>query len=144
MGYLLDINVLIARADPAHTLHDQARKWTARQTTRSLVTCPLTENGFLRIYGHLNYPGGLDSPEAARAVLTAIRRLPGHQFIPDSITLDDIAIFPSLLGATPKHLTDLYLLALAAKHDLKFATFDRGVPAHLVTGGVAALEVIAI
>jgi toxin-antitoxin system PIN domain toxin len=143
VGYLLDINVLIARADPAHALHDKARAWLTRQPAQPLATCPLTENGFLRIYGHPNYPGGPGSPDAARSILRVIRHLPGHQFIPDSITLDDPATFPSLAGATPKHLTDLYLLALAAKHRLKFATFDRGVPAHLVTCGVEALEVIA-
>lgn len=142
MGYLLDINVLIARTDPAHPLHRRTREWLAESATSTFATCPLTENGFLRIFGHPNYPGGPGSPEAARAILKAIRLLPNHRFLPDSITFDEPAVFPSLEGATSKHLTDLYLLALAREHGLKFATFDHKVPAHLVIGGAVALEVI--
>ncbi len=142
MGYLLDINVLIARADPAHPFHQRTRAWLTELATGTLATCPLTENGFLRIFGHPNYPGGPGSPEAAREILKVIRLLPNHQFVPDSITFDDLAVFPSLAGSTSRHLTDLYLLALAGKHGLKFASFDRKIPVHLVFGGAVALEVI--
>lgn len=142
MGYLLDINILIARADPAHPFYRWTRAWLTGLATETLATCPLTENGFLRIFGHPNYSGGPGPPEAARELLKMIRRLPNHQFLSDSITFDDPAVFPSLANSTPKHLTDLYLLTLTGKHGLKFTTFDRNIPAHLVIDGAAVLEVI--
>jgi hypothetical protein len=142
VGYLLDVNVLIARVDPAHTFHRQVLAWTASVSGETLATSPLTENGFLRIYGHPNYPGGPGSVEAARQDLRRIRLLPSHRFVQDSITIDDEQLFPSLAGSTPRKLTDLYLLALAGAHGLKLATLDGRIPVHLVTGGAGLLVII--
>ena len=47
--YLLDVNVLIALTDPAHVQHEPAHDWFARTGQRAWATCPLTENGLLRI-----------------------------------------------------------------------------------------------
>jgi len=52
--YLLDVNVLIALIDPAHVQHDAAHAWFASTGQHSWATCPLTENGVLRIVGHEN------------------------------------------------------------------------------------------
>lgn len=142
MARLLDINVLIARVDPNHEFHSRVRVWLKTRSTEGIVTCPLTENGFLRIYGHPNYPGGPGSPEQARLDLQAIRALPRHQFVGDTLSIADTAHFPSLQKAAPKALTDLYLLALAAANGLRFATFDQDISAELVSGGRQALEVI--
>lgn len=57
MAFLLDIDVLIARSDPAHELHTRARRWFVKTRPQPLLLCPLTENGFVRIYGHPEYPG---------------------------------------------------------------------------------------
>ena len=144
MAWLLDINVLIARVDPAHEFHALVCYWLKRHRNEPLVTCPLTENGFLRIYGHPNYPGGPGSPEAARLDLLVIRSLINHQFLADSVSLAESARVPSLEGASPRQLTDLYLLALAAAHGIQFATFDQGIPVDLVPDGRRALEVIPL
>jgi hypothetical protein len=40
-------------------------------------------------------------------------------------------------------LTDLYLLALAVKRGSKLATFDQRIDPALLTGGAAALHLIA-
>lgn len=69
---LLDINVLIARADPAHVFHKRALEWLASLKNASLATCPLTENGFLRIYGNPVYPDGPGSPAEAIPLLIAV------------------------------------------------------------------------
>ena len=141
-GYLLDINVLIARVDGGHSHHRVAADWLAGLGNVAIATCPLTENGFVRIYGHPDYPGGPGAPAAARADLAVIRRLPGHRFVPDSITIDDRVLFCSLAEVTPRQVSDLYLLGLAVKNGLRFGTFDGAIPAALVRGGVEALEVI--
>jgi len=139
---LLDINILIARADPAHSFHQRTVAWMATLHHAAIATCPLTENGFLRIYGNPAYPHGPGTPAAASQLLKAIRRLPAHVFLADDISLDDTSLIPSLTGTSHQQLTDLYLLALAARHAAFFVTFDRRIDPAMVIGGRDALLVI--
>lgn len=139
MAFLLDLNVLIARMDPRHEHHTRAKRWLDARPGVDLVTCPLTENGFLRIYGHPSYPNGPGSPEAALEELRVIRDMACHRFLGDTVSIDDPLVFHSLAGIGPKQITDVYLLGLAAKHRIFFATFDGGVPADRVVGGGGAL-----
>jgi predicted nucleic acid-binding protein len=46
---LPDVNVLIALFDPAHIHHEPAHTWFAVACEDGWATCPLTENGFLRV-----------------------------------------------------------------------------------------------
>ena len=131
--YLLDINVLIALGDPAHVHHKRARAWFLSPERRAWATCPITENGLIRILGQAAYPDFDGGPDQARAILDTLASLPGHQFWPDDLSLRDTKGFPQL--STSKHLTDLYLLALAAAHEGKFATFDQRVDPSLIPGG---------
>ena len=78
--YLLDVNVLIALIDPAHVQHDAAHHWFAETGSASWATCPLTENGLLRIVGHPRYPNAPGTPAMIAAILQALRALPGHRF----------------------------------------------------------------
>ncbi len=139
---LLDINVLIARVDPRHAFHRRAAEWMASLKNAGLATCPITENGFLRIYGNPAYPGGPGSPGIARQLLSTIHRLPQHVFLPDDISLNEVSRVPSLMEASHQQLTDLYLLALAIRHSSVFATFDRRIDPKLVIGGAEALLLI--
>jgi len=141
MIHLLDINVLIALCDPAHPHAAAARDFfSARLARNGWATCPLIENGFLRIFGSRKYPGGPGTPQAARQILAGILASPGHQFWPDDLSLCDVARFPSLPGSLA--LTGLYLLALAVKQGGRFATFDGGIDASLLPGGISACHVI--
>jgi toxin-antitoxin system PIN domain toxin len=142
MAFLLDLNVLIARIDPRHEHHHRARQWLDARTGSDLVTCPLTENGFIRIYGHPSYPNGPGSPDAALDELRVIRGMPCHRFLGDTVSIDDPGVFHSLAGIGPKQVTDVYLLGLAAKNRISFATFDAGVPSERVVNGAAALCLI--
>jgi toxin-antitoxin system PIN domain toxin len=138
---LADINLLIALADPNHLHHRAARSWLRSKPGVSLATCALTENGFLRIYGHPSYPGGPGSPSKALEDLHAYRQRKGHCFLPCDLSFDD-EIFKDLDRVTPKQLTDLYLVALAARHGVRFASFDASIPVTRVNEGVNAIEVI--
>jgi uncharacterized protein len=142
VAFLLDVNLIIARTDPRHEHHNRAVRWLERHADELLVTCPLTENGFVRIYGHPNYPGGPGSPAEAMVELRYLRALPAHRFIEDSLSLADTEVFSDLVGVAARQLSDVYLLGLAAYHGIKFATIDAKVPVHLVRGGTEALEVI--
>jgi hypothetical protein len=53
-------------------------------------------------------------------------------------------MFKQALIAGHRQLTDIYLLALARKHNGRLATFDRTVPVVAIVGGTRdLLEVIA-
>ena len=46
---LLDINVLIALLDQGHVLHQPATRWLERHLDHGWASCPITENGVVRI-----------------------------------------------------------------------------------------------
>ncbi len=139
---LLDVNFLIARADPAHQFHQAARNWLKTCRPQEIATCPLTENGFLRIYGNPSYPQGPGSVENAAKDLDVLRKRQGHRFLPDSISILDVVDAESRDGITGAQITDLYLLGLAVKHGAKFVTLDRRIDPSLVAGGAGSLIVI--
>ncbi len=143
MTFLLDVNVLIALIDPAHISHDAAHRWFEDRGQADWATCPLTENGVIRIVGHPKYPGAPGSPATVAAIISTLRTVPGHVFWPDDISLfGDARIDPAQI-LTSGQVTDTYLLALAAAHGGQLATFDRRLSANAVRGGKAALHLIA-
>ena len=137
--HLLDVSVLVALCDSAHEFHDEASTWFNTVRAEGWATCPLTENGLVRILGHPAYPGGPGSPAKARPLLQAFVRTPGHAFWGDELSICDTVAFPSLARTTAASLTDLYLLALALHHGAHFATFDRRIDPAVLPGGSAAL-----
>ena len=104
MPFLLDVNVLIAQIDPRHEHHERGTRWERDIASEHLVTCPLTQNGFVRIYSHPRYRGGPGSPAEAMVELGYLLSLRTHRFMPDSLSLSDTRVFRSLAGITPKHL----------------------------------------
>ncbi|MCE9588556.1 MAG: PIN domain-containing protein [Verrucomicrobia bacterium] len=140
MVVLLDVNVLIALGDPFHTHHERVQEWFHHERARPWATCPITENGFLRILGHPNYKDSPGSPAELQEVLRVICSAPGHQFWSDAISFRDEKKYPQLPGS--KQLTDFYLLALAIHHKGKLATLDRRIDASVIPGGEKAYLVI--
>lgn len=140
--HLLDVNVLAALCDPAHEFHGKASGWFAGVREDGWATCPLTENGLVRIFGHPTYPGGPGSPAKVRPLLQALVRTPGHVFWADAVSIADAVVFPSLDDATSASLTDLYLLGLALHHSARFATFDRRIDPAVLAGGAKALVLV--
>jgi len=55
MRALLDIKILIALFDPDHVFHDPAHGWLETHAAAGLATCPLTENGMVRILSLPSY-----------------------------------------------------------------------------------------
>jgi hypothetical protein len=141
--YLLDVNVLIALIDPAHVQHDRAHQWFAAQGQRAWATCPLTENGVLRIVGHARYPNSPGTPAAVAELFAILRALDGHEFWPDDLTLFDTRRIDSTRLLASSQVTDTYLLALAVAHGGQFATFDRNLVVDAVIDGAQALHLIA-
>lgn len=140
--FLLDVNVLIALIDPAHVQHDRAHAWFAAEGHEAWATCPLTENGVLRIVGHPRYPNSPGSPAAVAELLTSFRDLSGHAFWPDDISLLDRKHANTARLLDSAHVTDSYLLALAHVHKGQVATFDQRMPTESVPDGAKALHLI--
>jgi hypothetical protein len=140
--FLLDVNVLIALIDPTHVQHDRAHGWFEARGRKAWATCPLTENGVLRIVGHPRYPNSPGSPAVVADLLTAFRKLPGHAFWPDDISLLDFEHTDTARLLDSAHVTDSYLLALAHAHKGQLATFDQGMPTQSVMDGSKALHLI--
>lgn len=140
--FLLDVNVLIALIDPVHVQHDRAHEWFAAKGRDAWATCPLTENGVLRIVGHPRYPNSPGTPAAVAELMTVLLALGGHEFWPDDTTLFDTQRVNMTRLLDSKQVTDSYLLALACAHGGKLATFVRYVVTAAVTGGPKALDCI--
>jgi toxin-antitoxin system PIN domain toxin len=143
--FLLDVNVVIALIDPNHLHHDIAHEWFARVGAATWATCPIVENGVIRILGNPNYPLGdaSGSPAKVAAILGSLRDAPGHVFWPDDMSLLDTDLIALDTILSSRHVTDTYLLALAVKHGGQLATFDRRLTTSAVKSGAQALHVIA-
>ena len=142
MTFLLDVNLLIALIDPTHVGHDAAHRWFVATGAASWATCPLTENGVIRIVGHPRYPNSSGSPAAVVPLLARLRALPGHVFWTDDLSLIDSELIDAARIATSAQVTDTYLLALAAANDGQLATLDRRLSPTAIRGGRAALHLI--
>ncbi|MGB0062910.1 MAG: TA system VapC family ribonuclease toxin [Terracidiphilus sp.] len=140
--YLLDVNVLIALIDPTHIQHDRAHNWFAAKGHNAWATCPLTENGVLRIVGSSRYPNSPGNPAAVAELLAVFLALGGREFWPDDVTLFNPVCVDATRLLDSAQITDSYLLALAKAHDGKLATFDRRIVADAVVGGSSAIHLI--
>jgi toxin-antitoxin system PIN domain toxin len=140
--YLLDVNVLIALIDPAHVQHDQVHAWFGRVGHKAFATCPITENGLLRIVGHPKYPNSPGPPRVVASALVVIRALPGHAFWTDGISLVQSDLVDPALLSSHGRVTDSYLLALARANKGKLATMDHKLAAEVVADGANALALL--
>jgi len=140
--FLLDVNVLIALIDPTHVQHDHAHDWFARTGRRAWATCPLTENGVLRIVGNSRYPSSPGNPAAVAELMAVFLALGGREFWPDDVSLFDAARVDTTRLLNSAQITDSYLLTLARAHGGKLATFDRHMVTSAVVGGTSAIHQI--
>lgn len=138
---LLDVNVLIALLDAGHVHHALATRWLADHLDAGWASCPLTQNGCIRILSQSAYPNHAPAAEVAARLAEATRH-PAHHFWPDAVSL----LTPDLLNwgklLTGRHITDAYLLTLAVKNHGRFVTLDQGVPLAAVQGAQARHVVV--
>lgn len=133
MRALFDVNMLLALFDSAHVHHAQAQAWWMANRDQGWASCPLTQNGFLRIASSSGYRRPVTMGEAVVALCAQIA-LPDHEFWPDDLSIADSDRFDHRRIMGPSQLTDIYLLGLAVKHGGRLATFDRTIPLAAVCG----------
>jgi uncharacterized protein len=130
---LFDVNMLLALFDPGHILHGQAQSWFRAHHADGWATCPLTQNGFVRIISQPGYQRSI-ALMTAISLLGAQLSLPGHEFWSDDISITDGQLFDRSRILGPSQITDVYLLALAVKNGGRLVTFDRGLPVKAIRG----------
>lgn len=126
MRALLDVNVLIALLDADHAHHRAATTWLEANLKAGWASCPITQNGCIRILSQPGYPNPLPAAQVAARLADAAGTA-HHAFWPDRVSLLDTKVFDHarLLGS--RQVTDAYLLALAVANHGRFVTFDRSV-----------------
>ena len=143
MTYLLDVNVLIALLNPAHVQHEPAHAWFGRVGHSAWSTCPLTENGVIRIICNPKYTNTMGSYMSVAPLGAQLRSHARHTFWPDDVSLLDEQHVDATRLLSSAQLTDTYLLALARAHKGKLANFDRRLVVDAVPNGAKHLELIA-
>ena len=135
--HLLDVNVLIALCDARHEHHELAARWFLAYAAQGWATCPLTQNGAIRIMSAPAYPGARPVAQVM-AQLQAMCAHGHHRFWPDAVSLVEAGTLnpAHLLGH--RQLTDAYLLALAVHHRGCLVTVDGGVSIRMVRGATPA------
>lgn len=127
------MNVLIALLDADHLHHHAARRWLAAHIGLGWASCPITENGCVRIMSQPAYPNAL--PVAAVAErLTRATATQYHAFWPDSVSLLKPGVIDHSQLRGPGQITDAYLLALAVEHGGRLLSFDRRLRLQSVPG----------
>ena len=136
---LLDVNVLVALFFPDHVHHELAHDWFADHRDQGWATCPITQNGFLRVACQ---QGAADLPLRPADAIARLTHFQGdrrHRFWADTVSLADRTLFAPEFARGPRQLTDVYLLGLAKQMGGRLATFDRGIPLAAVRGATAGL-----
>jgi len=141
---LLDVNVLVALFFPEHVHHEIAHDWFADHRQQGWATCPITENGFVRVATQQPSESGLIRATEALVHLARFCNDQHHHQWTDAVSLTDNKLFaPEFIG-NHRQVTDVYLLGLARKMKGALLTFDRSIPIKAVRGATPAhLQVIA-
>src|SRR5687768_1571347 len=128
MRALLDVNVLVALLDDDHSFHKAAVGWFDSHRTSGWASCPLTQNGFVRVAANARYPDhNTFSIADAIEQMTVLTEETDHEFWSDELSLFDESRFDNAYMLGPRQITDIYLLALAAHHNGQLVTFDQGI-----------------
>lgn len=134
MRALLDVNVWIALLDDAHVFSQRANDWI-RDESAAIATCPIVENGVVRIMSSPAYSREIKlAPSDVAAHLSKTCTQLDHEFWPDDLSLRDEKTFDFSRLHGHRQITDAYLLALAVRHEGRLVTLDSAVSLTAVRG----------
>ena len=88
MRALLDVSTLIAALDERHLHHATVRSWLEANAAHGWASCPITQNGCLRIMNAPGYPN-TQPLDAVAARLRAATATPLHEFWPGERKVPD-------------------------------------------------------
>ena len=140
MTYLLDVNILIALLDTKHIYHKKTEDWFFDIASKSWATCPITENGFLRIVTSPAYANVDASFKEALTRLNDLTKIGNHVFWEDEISFSSSKDLLPQYVIKSKEITDIYLILLAKKNKGKLATLDKKIRGDAITDGKNSVE----
>ena len=133
MRALFDVNALLAVFDRDHLHHSRVRMWWSTNKKNGWATCPLTQNGFIRVMSQPGYPKPRPLADAIEVLRLGVTR-PEHEFWVDNLSIVDPNTIDETQLLGPRQITDVYLLALATRHGGRLVTFDKAIPITAVKG----------
>jgi len=129
MKYLLDVNALVALGFANHEFHQRVASWLRAQSSPTLLTCSITELGFIRVLAQA--PAYNLTIAQARTLLLRMKAAPLFAFVADDHDASDL---PSWVKA-PKQITDGHLAELAKANGAELARLDgRSRGAYVIAG----------
>jgi toxin-antitoxin system PIN domain toxin len=132
---LLDVNALIALVDTDHIGHEAMHRWFQTHAGRGWATCPIVENGMVRVLAQPAYPSGQRAPAAVIAHLRGVKDSAGYEFWTDDVSLSDGSLFDPTYIIGARQVTDVYLLGLAAWRGGRVVSLDRNLPWQAIRNG---------
>jgi hypothetical protein len=122
--FLLDVNILVALFDPAHSHHRIVARWFSSPGLRWGV-CAFTEAGFLRIA--TSTTAGRYTLKGAADIVRSFSNDPNFTYWP--IRSSWTSLTESFHGRLYGHqqITDAYLLGLAIEEDGILVTLDKAI-----------------
>jgi len=139
MAALLDVNSLISLVDSDHVGHKIMQRCFNRHWKSGWATCPLTENGMIRVLSQPAYASGQRTPAEVVQILEELKEsfAAAYSFWADDASLTDGTLFDVSLVAGARQITDIYLIGLAVRHKGMLVSFDRSLAWRAVKGGDA-------
>ncbi len=124
MKYLLDVNALVALGFTHHEFHGRVAAWIKAVRFPALVTCSITELGFVRVLAQA--PSYGFTLTQARTFLLRLKKTDALAF---TFISDDhgVSHLPTWVKS-PKQTTDGHLSELARAHQAMLATLDERIP----------------
>ena len=133
---LLDVNVLVALIDEDHASHEISSGWFDLNYENGWLTCPLTQNGCVRILTQPQYHRQISIIAATERLRNAVSEQ-HHTFVSDDISILDGAVVDARRLSGYRQLTDACLLALAVAHGARLITLDTRIPLSAVRGATS-------
>ena len=134
---LLDVNVLISLLDSAHANHAASVAWfRGFALVEGWATCPITENGLVRIVSQVSYPNLRVTTAMAAQSLARLKSnfADSYRFWASEVSIADDRVFDLNVLTGPRQTTDAYLAGLAFRKGGRLATFDKAIPWRAVRG----------
>ena len=128
MRALFDVNVIIALFQPDHIHHQRVHIWWELNQKFGWASCPISENGFVRVISQPKYPLPQTIPTAIK-ILNSAKEHTDHEFWNDDLSILDASVFNSSAFSQHSQITDSYLLALAIHNGGRLITLDQNIRA---------------
>lgn len=132
---LPDVNLLLALAWRHHVHHETAHRWLHDLRPEKWASCPLTQNGFVRISSNPSFIPDAVSPLEAAEVLGKFMSHPEHVFVPEDLPLPS-EHFNSMFVTGHRQVSDAYLLSLCIEKKIRLSTLDTGIKSLLPVNSV--------